>query len=361
MKKLLLLFALALPAFSQTPVPNGPVDCLQQFFFSTGNGNQNLDNRSTGCDQWTIVYQASGTLSGYTLAVNVATGETAPASFGAYSGNVVNSSASFGTAASGIETLCDLASCATMGTTVYNPWVQIALTGAAGTGSVRGTLYGYRTGYTAGTGGSGGGGGGGTGCPNPCPVTQSTSPWVDNIAQWASASLGAPSNYGTSPGAVTVPGVNAFITNSVPVTGACPNPCPVTQSTSPWVDNVNQWDGTALGAPTAYGTPPSGNVIGVNANVTSNVQPAGTAAFTSAQQAVTASAVNLGTNTAKSVCVHALIANTMNIYAGATGVTISTGMEIPPGQGYCWSVSNTNLVYVIASTTGASVSVTWTN
>ncbi len=102
-------------------------------------------------------------------------------------------------------------------------------------------------------------------------------------------------------------------------------------------------------------------MIGVNANVTSNVQPAGTAAFTSAQQAVTASAVNLGTNTAKSVCVHALIANTMNIYAGATGVTISTGMEIPPGQGYCWSVSNTNLVYVIASTTGASVSVTWTN
>ena len=72
-------------------------------------------------------------------------------------------------------------------------------------------------------------------------------------------------------------------------------------------------------------------------------------------------AVNLGTNTAKSVCVHALIANAMNIYAGATGVTISTGMEIPPGQGYCWSVSNTNLVYVIASTTGASVSVTWTN
>ena len=126
-----------------------------------------MDNRSTGCDQWTIVYQASGTLSGYTLAVNVATGETAPGSFGAYSGNVVNSSASFGTAASGIETLCDLASCATMGTTVYNPWVQIAVTGASGTGSVRGTLYGYRTGYTAGTGGSGGGGGGGTGCPNP--------------------------------------------------------------------------------------------------------------------------------------------------------------------------------------------------
>jgi len=64
-------------------------------------------------------------------------------------------------------------------------------------------------------------------------VTQSTSPWVvsgtvtttppanasTNITQWDSVALGAPSAYGTAPGAVTVPGVNAFITNTVPVTG----------------------------------------------------------------------------------------------------------------------------------------------
>lgn len=43
---------------------------------------------------------------------------------------------------------------------------------------------------------------------------------------------------------------------------------PVTQGTSPWVDNITQWGSTVLGAPTAYGTPPSGNVIGVNADVT---------------------------------------------------------------------------------------------
>lgn len=35
-----------------------------------------------------------------------------------------------------------------------------------------------------------------------------------NITEWASVALGAPSNYGTSPGAVAVPGVNAFITNA---------------------------------------------------------------------------------------------------------------------------------------------------
>lgn len=42
-----------------------------------------------------------------------------------------------------------------------------------------------------------------------------------NMYQWASGVLGAMANYGTSPGAVLVPGVNAFITgaNSIAVTG----------------------------------------------------------------------------------------------------------------------------------------------
>lgn len=44
-------------------------------------------------------------------------------------------------------------------------------------------------------------------------VTQSTSPWVDSVTTWGGSTLGAASNYGTSPGAVLVPGVNAFVTN----------------------------------------------------------------------------------------------------------------------------------------------------
>jgi hypothetical protein len=39
-----------------------------------------------------------------------------------------------------------------------------------------------------------------------------------NLSRLAGTALGAPSNYGTSPGAVNVPGVNAFITNSPTVT-----------------------------------------------------------------------------------------------------------------------------------------------
>lgn len=40
-----------------------------------------------------------------------------------------------------------------------------------------------------------------------------------DVNYWAGTSLGAPSAYGTSPGAVNVPGVNAFITNTVPISG----------------------------------------------------------------------------------------------------------------------------------------------
>jgi hypothetical protein len=128
-----------------------------------------------------------------------------------------------------------------------------------------------------------------------------------NLTQLNSVALGSPSNYGTSPGAVSVQGVNAFVTNTVPVSqsgtwtiqpgntanttawlvtgtgGTFPTTPPanastnvtqfggtnvstgtgasgagiprvtvandsnvlVTQSTSPWVDNISQWGGSA--------------------------------------------------------------------------------------------------------------------
>jgi hypothetical protein len=118
-------------------------------------------------------------------------------------------------------------------------------------------------------------------------VTQSTSPWVvsgtvtttppanasTNITQWDSTALGAPSAYGTSPGAVTVPGVNAFITNTVATTLASTTitgTVAVTQSTSPWVDNLTQVAGVALGATavTNFGTAPAAAAVpGVNSSL----------------------------------------------------------------------------------------------
>jgi hypothetical protein len=109
-------------------------------------------------------------------------------------------------------------------------------------------------------------------------VTQGTSPWVDNVTTWANGTLGAMANYGISPGAVLVPGVNAFITN-VPA---------VSQSGAPWAQNITQvlssavsatnglpvtlsQNNTALGTPAAYGSTPTGNALSANVFVTNSL------------------------------------------------------------------------------------------
>jgi hypothetical protein len=51
----------------------------------------------------------------------------------------------------------------------------------------------------------------------------------------------------------------------------------VTQGTSPWVDNITQWASVTLGAATGWGVAPTGNVPGVNANVLASVLPTGAA------------------------------------------------------------------------------------
>ena len=77
----------------------------------------------------------------------------------------------------------------------------------------------------------------------------------------------------------------------------------------------------------------------------------------SGQQAVLSTAANLGNNAlTNGICVKALLANSINVYVGGSGVTISTGQELGPDESFCYSYSNTNEVYVIASTTGAKVS-----
>lgn len=79
-----------------------------------------------------------------------------------------------------------------------------------------------------------------------------------NLNKYAGTALGAPSNYGTSPGAVAVAGVNASVTT---------------------------WAGTALGAMANYGTSPGAVAVpGTNAFITNTV---------------TVSATNLSTNLAQ--------------------------------------------------------------
>jgi hypothetical protein len=258
------------------------------------------DNRPQQCTLWLVAYTAASGLSGYTVAFQSATGALTPGTFGAFTGNTLHASTSFGTAAAGLALYSNVGTI-----TVDTPFIRVHASGTSGTGSIFVTIQGWKTNWTnAGS----GGGSGGTGCPNPCPVTQSTTPWVDDITQWANGVLGAMANYGTSPGAVLVPGVNAFITNPVTVNPTVPS------------------------------------------------------TFNNGQQAVTNTATNLGTNTTTQVCVNSLITSTVEVYVGSSSVTTSGstgGYQLSPGQGACWNRSNTNLIYVIATGAGATVSFTY--
>lgn len=92
---------------------------------------------------------------------------------------------------------------------------------------------------------------------------------VMTVNTWAGGTLGAMANYGTSPGAVLVPGVNAFITNtpSVVQSGTWTVQPGNTANTTPWLVTVNNTltavtpgDGITT---TIYGTAPASPVIGV--------------------------------------------------------------------------------------------------
>lgn len=46
------------------------------------------------------------------------------------------------------------------------------------------------------------------------PQASNAAAWLTAVSTWAGGTLGAMANYGTSPGAVLVPGVNAYVTNA---------------------------------------------------------------------------------------------------------------------------------------------------
>jgi hypothetical protein len=116
------------------------------------------------------------------------------------------------------------------------------------------------------------------------------------------------------------------------------------QGTSPWVIS---------GTTTATQTTGSNLHTVVDSG---NIQLNGNSTVFSGQQAVTASAVALASNAAKGVCIRAIISSVVPVYIGPSGVTTSTGTQLNPGESLCLPVTNTNLLYVIATTTGSTIS-----
>jgi hypothetical protein len=102
-------------------------------------------------------------------------------------------------------------------------------------------------------------------------ANQGTSPWVDNLTQVAGTALGATAvtNFGTAPAAAAVPGVNASLfsgnTGITNTSGAVD----VNLKTSSITVNENllQVASTVLGTPQSFGTAPSGVVIGTSSDL----------------------------------------------------------------------------------------------
>ena len=330
MKRLLLCVSVLLCGLARAQTPTD----VNLNFLAQGNGAFGgplgyYDNRAVQAVTWTVAYESDGGITGYTIAFQYAQGATAPGSFSTLT--PVASSTSFGTAQYGIATYNVLSS--TPGSSIASDFLQVAVSGGGGTGAIRIQIYGYKTGPTGGTGG-GGGGGGGSGCPNPCPVegvdAAGAAPTVPPVATAGFDGTDNRRIITDSSGRQVV--VGGAASGSVPAG----NPVPTAG-----------FDGTDV---RSLRTDTAGELI-----IAAQTQ------FVATQLAVTASATSLASTNSKSVCVHALIGNTINVYAGPSAVTTATGMEIPPGQGYCWNVSNPALIFVIASTTGASVSYTYTN
>jgi hypothetical protein len=209
----------------------------------------------------------------------------------------------------------------------------------------------------------------GTGCD-----TWAMSISVSGFSSATVALQSAPNNNGVPGTWVTFAGQSIFSPSPN-------NNNPITSSTEAfvWLFGYNPWvrvqltaltgsgivTGSVYGwrnpSATASGGGGSSSSVTIISPIPLPVNSTGNASVVSNQQAVTASAVALASNAAKEVCVHALIGNTINVYLGGAGVSDSTGMELPPGGNVCLHPNNTNLLYVIASTTGASVSWIATN
>lgn len=153
-KHLLLLLALCLPVFAQDGKPDcGPVAIN---FNATGQATTPIDNRQSGCIFWVVQYENVG-FSALTVTFQQATGNVTAGAFGTYTGTVVSGAVAATNTTGLVSTFAN--------GTVNSQWLRVTLTGTMGTGTVTGTLYGYKTGTPGSSSGPPS-----AGCPNPCPV-----------------------------------------------------------------------------------------------------------------------------------------------------------------------------------------------
>lgn len=70
-------------------------------------------------------------------------------------------------------------------------------------------------------------------------------------------------------------GASFLMSMSANADGNCQSNVQAYQGTSPWVNSITVWGGGTLGAASAWGSAPTGNVPGVNGNILASVLPTG--------------------------------------------------------------------------------------
>lgn len=152
---------------------------------------------------------------------------------------------------------------------------------------------------------------------------QGTSPWVVGITSWGGGTLGAMANYGTSPGAVLVPGVNAFITNSPTVTANAG----INLNTSALMLDASKCTAASGGAPPANGCyaeglgsgATGGNLVGLPVSDTYKAINIATATTTLLITGISGRQVRIG-------AIHFIAAGADNVaLIEGTGSTCGTG------------------------------------
>jgi hypothetical protein len=123
---------------------------------------------------------------------------------------------------------------------------------------------------------------------------------------------------------------------------------------------IDQWYDGAFAVQIMAGTAPLGSsaVPGQTGQaLNTSAMPSATSLITG-QKAVTATAAALPPNVlTRGITVEAKSTNTAVIYVGGPGVTTSTGLELPAGAAVTLQVANSNAIYVVAVSTGQTV--TW--
>lgn len=165
-----LLILLTLPSLAQTVVTVRP-DCFLQLGALTAPPQTTaaLDNRTTGCRFWILTYASNGysVLQMHLQSAPKTNPDIGPGTFVDFAGTVVTGTQLSVNPATSITS-------AEIDAIGYFPWMRASLDTTTGSGSVTGTLYGWKE-APAGFGGTGG-------CPGtvgtPCVVVGPTAPGV---------------------------------------------------------------------------------------------------------------------------------------------------------------------------------------